>query len=283
MTAITRLIVLFVLFAFAKAYQANAQQDFTGIATYQSKMTLKMEKDSVDDAEMTKRNPVVQAALEAALKTAGQATFTLQFSKDESMYEKVKELAKPKPSSGMTITISGGGGEYGKTYKNLKEGTFVREDNIMGKPFLVVDDLENHEWEITGETKMIGQYQAIKAVLKEKKEKAPDEDEKEEGTSILKLASGTPEETTAWFTPMIPVSNGPGTYQGLPGLILELNAGPTTLLCTKIELNPDLVQIKKPKKGKEIGLEEFRELRDKKRKEALERFKRKKGAVIIGG
>ncbi len=31
-------------------------------------------------------------------------------------------------------------------------------------------------------------------------------------------------EVVAWYTPQIPVSNGPGEYWGLPGLILEINA-----------------------------------------------------------
>ena len=85
-------------------------------------------------------------AMEKALKTAGEAEFTLSFTKDESLYEKVVELAKPKPSSGISISISGGGGTYGTTYKNLKEGIFKREDNIQGKEFLIVDDLEKFEW-----------------------------------------------------------------------------------------------------------------------------------------
>jgi GLPGLI family protein len=28
--------------------------------------------------------------------------------------------------------------------------------------------------------------------------------------------------TTAWYTPQIPVSNGPRNYHGLPGLIMEV-------------------------------------------------------------
>ena len=38
----------------------------------------------------------------------------------------------------------------------------------------------------------------------------------------------------AWYTLDIPVSHGPGEFWGLPGLILEVSAGNTTMLCSKI-------------------------------------------------
>ena len=43
---------------------------------------------------------------------------------------------------------------------------------------------------------------------------------------------------TVWYTPQIPVNTGPGNYQGLPGLILEVNDGTETVICSKIVLNP---------------------------------------------
>ena len=45
-------------------------------------------------------------------------------------------------------------------------------------------------------------------------------------------------EITAWYTPQIPINQGPGEYWGLPGLILEINADRTTILCSKIIMNP---------------------------------------------
>ena len=43
---------------------------------------------------------------------------------------------------------------------------------------------------------------------------------------------------TAWFTPQIPVSTGPAKHGGLPGLILEVNTDNTSILCTKVVMNP---------------------------------------------
>ncbi|MGB5981195.1 MAG: GLPGLI family protein [Nonlabens sp.] len=280
-------VVCFVL-AFAKADFSQAQQNFKAVATYQSKMIFKKKEgsDKEEDKKEDSMSPEMRAAVDKALETAGQAEFTLKFTKDESIYEKVQELAKPKPTSGISISFSGGGGTYGTTYKNLEKGIFKREDNIMGKEFLIVDDLEKFEWKITGESRMIGNYTAIKAVLIEKPsedeeaEKEEETDEEETSTGILSVIKVEKKETVAWFTPQIPISNGPGKYHGLPGLILELNEGNTVILCTKVEINPEKFKIDEPKTGKKIKLEKFNKLQKKKQEEQMERFKRGKGSFI---
>ena len=62
---------------------------------------------------------------------------------------------------------------------------------------------------------------------------------------------------TAWYTPQIPVSTGPDTYYGLPGLILELNAGRTTMLCTEVAISSkEALEIEEPNKGKEVSRDE---------------------------
>ncbi len=79
----------------------------------------------------------------------------------------------------------------------------------------------------------------------------------------------------AWFTPEIPVSSGPSWYQGLPGLILEVNDDKTTILCTKIVMNPkEKGKIKRPKKGKVISNQDFVKLQDEKRVEAREMWQK---------
>ena len=79
--------------------------------------------------------------------------------------------------------------------------------------------------------------------------------------------------TTAWYTPDIPVSNGPADYHGLPGLILEINDGSQTLICTKIVLNPkEKVKIVEPTKGKKISQEKYDEIMEKKAQEMRERY-----------
>lgn len=111
-------ILVFMVLAFAKAYTVQAQQEITGIAHYQSKMTMEKPDDSTG---MQKLDPAMRKMIEDALKTAGEAEFTLKFNRDESLYEKVQVLEAPKkPTNGMSMTIqmSGGGDTYGTTYKD---------------------------------------------------------------------------------------------------------------------------------------------------------------------
>ena len=48
---------------------------------------------------------------------------------------------------------------------------------------------------------------------------------------------------------------------GLPGLILEVSAGNTTMLCSKIIMNPaEKAKIKVPEKGEEVSKNEYQEI-----------------------
>ena len=63
----------------------------------------------------------------------------------------------------------------------------------------------------------------------------------------------------AWYAPQIPVRHGPLEYWGLPGLILEVSADNTTMLCSKLVINPDeVIEIEAPSKGKEVSKIEYR-------------------------
>lgn len=290
-----RSIIVFMVLAFAKAEFSKAQQDFNAIATYQTKMIMK-QSEKVEDSTDAKdqMSAELKDAVKKALATAGQAEFTLNFTKNESIYKKVQELAKPKPqTSGVSVTIMGGGSTYRTTYKNLTDGYFKREDDIMGKEFLIKDDLEHYNWKVTGETKQIGNYTVIKAVLvpkeltaqeKEELEKQKEELKDTKKTGLFSMISVENNETVAWFTPQIPVSNGPGEFHGLPGLILEVKDGNTIILCSKIEINPEKFKIDEPKKGKKITLEKFNKLQKKKSEEQMQRFKNSGSSVrFIGG
>ena len=68
-------------------------------------------------------------------------------------------------------------------------------------------------------------------------------------------------EIVAWYTPMVPVSQGPSEYWGLPGLILEVSAGNTTMLCSKIVMNPEeKTKIEAPDKGQVVTKKEYNEI-----------------------
>jgi hypothetical protein len=78
---------------------------------------------------------------------------------------------------------------------------------------------------------------------------------------------------TAWYTPEIPINQGPESYWGLPGLILEVNDGKTTILCSKVVLNAkEKVEIKASTNGKVISQKEYDETVVKKMEEMRQMY-----------
>jgi GLPGLI family protein len=169
-------------------------------------------------------------------------------------------------------------------YKNIKEKRFANKTSIMGKSFLIKDSLPNYDWQLSAETKNIGKYTCYKATFSREIDKISVELVNGKLESVKKKAIIN---TSAWYTPQIPVSNGPSTYYGLPGLILEINDGTTTMVCTEIVINPsDEIKIEEPEKGKVVNQAKYNEISAQKEKEMLERFRSKDGKGIeinIGG
>lgn len=253
--------VYFLLLLFTTSVIA---QNFQGVATYKShrKVNLKMGNKEMSDEK--------QKQIQEQLRKQFQQEYTLTFNKHESIYKKEEKLAAPNPfQSGIKIKVSQASDIL---YKNIKEGRFLNKSEIYGKVFLIKDTLTNRKWELVNETKNIGNYTCFKAVFK-------DEYTTETLTEMGVIEKVTkPRTTTVWYTPQIPINNGPAEYFGLPGLILEMNDGDLTLVCTKIVLNPEEeVQIVEPSKGKEVNQKEFDDIREKKSQEMMQQFQSKSG------
>jgi len=270
--SITAVMVFFLLFCKGESI---AQQSFSGKATYESKRDVS--KLKVEGSSMT---PEMQQNLMAQLKKSMEKTFVLDFDKTTSLYKEEQKLDNPLLASGpgVRVRISSSGGLF---YKNVKEKRYVDENDIFGKEFLVKDTLTNWKWEMGSETKMIGDYTCYKATTVRKKIQEPASKDKK---SVLNIDESGPKEIriTAWYTPDIPVSQGPDKYWGLPGLILEVNDGDTTILCSKIVLNPkEKTVIKEPTKGKVVTQKEYDEILRKKSEENMEMNKNQKGRTVI--
>ncbi|MGJ8683578.1 MAG: GLPGLI family protein [Nonlabens sp.] len=277
-------LISFLILAFAKAYTAKAQQDFKAKATYVALTKF----DMPDDSTMTKKaesDPIMKQVMEQ-LKKGSKQEYTLEFTRTESSYDKVQELATPGgPSNGFSMSFSTDSGVGSTIYKNLNEKTFIKQGNIMGKEFVIKDELPTYEWQLLNETKKIGQYNCFKAIYVPVVEEIEEEDEKaeeEENSSMIAMIDNYDPTITAWYTPDIPVSNGPGEYHGLPGLIIEVQQSETTILLKEIEMNPkEKLELKKPKSGKEINQEDFDELQEKKMKEMMKNRGRGNGGIFI--
>ena len=256
MKTLVYIIIVFTLLVVSKL----EAQEFQGVATYKShrKVDLKMGDDKMDNAQ--------QKMIQEQLKKQFQREYTLKFNTYESIYKQEQKLDAPQPpSSGISIKIVQGDDIM---YKNIKERRYTNKTELYGKLFLIKDSLTSRTWQLVNETKNIGEYTCYKAIF-EDEYTTRTFNEEGEFTTVTK-----PRTTTVWYTPQIPVSNGPSNYFGLPGLILEVNDGKLTLVCTKIVLNPEeVVEIAEPAKGKKVSQEEFDDIRDKKTEERLEEFR----------
>ena len=235
--------------------------DFQGKATYISKSRLELGTWGARMSEARKKQ------IAARLKNRLEKEFVLVFNKEESLFTEQEQLD----------AISGATDSWGKNfaagenYKNVKSDKQIQQQEFYGKKFLVKDQLQPMTWTLGNETKKIGNYNCFKATTfiptddllwysfswsrmrtkNDSEEKTTEEDDKSVDVT----------EVEAWHTPQIPVRHGPSEYWGLPGLILEVSAGETTMLCSKIVLNPsDIIEIEAPSKGSVVTKSEYQDL-----------------------
>ena len=263
---ITNIFALF--FVFLTASTKTNAQEFQGKAYYFSKSTMELGSFGARLSEAQKKQ------IQERLKNRLQKTYVLTFNKEESTF---KEEDKLDAMSGATDSW-GSNFTPGEQYKNIKTNTLRQNQEFYGKQFLVKDNLLALEWKMTTETKQIGNYMCFKATAS-----VPSSelswynfswgDLNEDDSSEVKMT-----EVVAWYSPQIPVSQGPSEYWGLPGLILEVNVGTTTMLCSKIIMNPDeKSEIEAPKKGKEVTKNEYQEIIASKMKEMRDNRGRRRG------
>lgn len=87
-----------------------------------------------------------------------------------------------------------------KIFKNYETGKIQFVEKIFKDKLKYEEPLKLQNWQIKPETKIIAGYSAQSAVT-----------------------SFAGRNYTAWFTPEIPISDGPYKFNGLPGLILEIS------------------------------------------------------------
>lgn len=247
-------------------------QEFQGKAYYFSKTPMDLGTWGARMSEAEKKQ------MAARLKNRLEKTYVLTFNKEESLYkedEKLDAMSGATDSWGKNFTP-------GVQYKNIKSNEFSQNQEFYGKQFLVKENLSKLDWKMGTETKQIGKYTCFKATCKRpvfetswwtfswSSLRNKDAEKKADSIKTDEVANSKVEpveevvdmmEIEAWYTPMVPVSQGPGDYWGLPGLILEVNVGSTTLLCSKIVMNPEeKIKIKPLDKGKEVTKKEYKEI-----------------------
>jgi GLPGLI family protein len=251
----------------------TTNKEFQGRAIYMAKSKMELGRWGARLSEAQKKQ------VKERLKNRLNKTYILDFNKEASLFEEKEVL---DAYSGATDSW-GKNFSRGLQYKNVKENQLVQSQEFYGKRFLVVDELEPIQWQMGQDTKKIGAYDCFKAVAT-----IPTENLKWFDFSWSELRKPEPKEgeeqeiemTTieAWYTMQIPVRHGPAEFWGLPGLILEVSAGDTVMLCTEIQLNPDdAKEITPPEKGTEITKKEYKATIVSKMQEMMDNRRRRRG------
>lgn len=172
----------------------------------------------------------------------GKSMMLVQY-KDQSVYEPfitqseaaVKKSIDPKFREPEIFAIR---------HKNRKTGRLTSQETLFGEQYLVVETLADFGWKQVAEEKKVGNYTCKKAVD----------------------ASG---EVTAWYCPDIPSGDGPGIYQGLPGLILQIERKEGKITAVEIDTEYTLTKrVVAPVNGKKTDRKSFDALKKEKIEES---------------
>ena len=132
--------------------------------------------------------------------------------------------------------------ELEAAYIDESAGTMIEARSFLGRTFRVTRERAAQEWALTADQAEHLGYMVIKATAQ--------------------VDSATTLE--AWFAPQIPVSGGPASYGGLPGMILVLsvNDGQIQYQATEVSLAEQLEEgvIAPPEEGDELSQEDFERL-----------------------
>lgn len=254
-------IITLLLFVFSISLSA---QTISGKAYYSS--------NTATDRDYSEMPEEKRLRLEKRDKDLYEKKYVLTFNKMESIYK--EEEALEETSQYMMGYLAAVKSYFIESiYKNHETQRIVEEREFLGKKFLINDTLPKLDWQLEKKSKQIGDYTVFKASAAKKVNLSDyragrfldkDSTNKENLANVI---------VTAWYTPQIPVSDGPDEYSGLPGLILELNVDRTTFLCSKIILNSEKEKtIKHSKNGEIVTFEQFDKIVADKKKELNNRF-----------
>jgi len=225
-------------------------QEFKGIIEYgkKSKKRVLTEKDRQRMKETPEKHKRFQQMHALYAKGEKKLTFELKVDNNIGAFTMKPLLESEDNKKQLGPGPYDKGGYYNKDKRILQL-------NAFGELFLITKPKLN--WKIQNDTKKIGEYNCFKAT-----------------TEIIVNSKGRKQLITAWFTPKIPVSFGPLGYDGLPGLILELEIYKKIYFVKKIVLNPkEKIEIKKPTKGIKVIEKEYQEMASS----TMVKFKKSKG------
>lgn len=180
--------------------------------------------------QATEDNTFFAQILEAYKKNNGQFKVlksTLSFSKDKTLFKPLEDTSPPVQFFGDSPEIT----QVNTVYTDLSSKQKLTQKKVYEETFLVKDSSRIINWKITGETREIAGYMCRRA-----------------NAVIMDSVY-----VVAFYTDEIPVSGGPESFNGLPGMILgvALPHENVTWFAKMVNDRPvDASSILPPKKGK---------------------------------
>jgi GLPGLI family protein len=213
---------------------------------------------SINNSNPEKQN-AINSILDDLKESSNSLRYNLIINNNESLFSLEENLAIETDEKSLKFIV-GAGDASGDFYMNLKTKEAIRSSPLLGEIFNIVSNLDSIKWQITNESKLIGNYKCYKALT----------------TKVVENNVGTfNHPVEAWFVPGIPFGFGPVGFGGLPGLIIEIQYQNVRFYASTIELNTKKdTKIVKPTKGKEVTKDEYNEITKKMANDFLKSIKR---------
>lgn len=180
-----------------------------------------------------------------AIEATKTLEFFLDFNEDYSKFYRTENINIDSQSAYIASTFCS---TYDVVFSNLKEKYILAEKNAMSaltgekNEYIRIEIIK--DWEVTNESKTIDGFICYKAF----------------GTKVNSyLKDSYKEKVVAWFCPSLPYAIGPSQYNGLPGLILELQEKKVIIGVKRIDLVKK-IDIKIDNKKSIISKEEYDKL-----------------------
>lgn len=197
-------------------------------ATYS--VTSLTRQQAVEKAKSKQENRQYSDILE--MMSSGTTTdYRLVSDGESSSFTKVTDEAQLENDAPKIVILSNDyADEETSYYKHFPSHKMTEAVDFLMKTYVIGDTLGTLPWQLHHEEKNILGQKCYRATL---------------GDSI-----------TAWYCLSVPVSDGPGPYYGLPGLILDVEAPEAVYRCQSI-VSPSEAKVESEKKGKAMSRQDF--------------------------
>ncbi len=216
--------------------------------------------------------------------------FELIFNESVSLFRSVVDEEAPDP-----FANAGGGGGGGmrmnfrmptaNTFTDVAKQMQYEERAFFEKEFLIVDSLKQYKWKLSEETKTIAKQLCKKAttmITAPQMRMRVSIGGPGNNTDTTANTPRAPKETelVVWYAENIPVSFGPDSYSGLPGVIMEIDQDNGANVTTAVEVSAKYPkkELVAPTKGEKMNRAQFQENMQK-----LMQDMQRGGGIRMGG